>query len=247
MILTSVEEAASSSLPAEAEAPPTAPPSWYSSGSTGAEAGRPSPEPAPSSMRFANISARGNEKTAYPKTTNRCTMFVCKIKYERNMLFRGKFVIHTHTFERLPELVAAPDGLDLPVVVRALVGVPHPRGHVHEERRLPAPPEVPGHVGEPGRRSVVRGEDVGAVDDDGGGGGRLAHPHLVDGRAEVVHGGEHHEAVQTDDEVVGAGAGELGINWKYTYRNSAVDKKSIIRNSPVRAVRSSWAWPPGTG
>ena len=54
-------------------------------------------------------------------------MFVCKIKYERNMLFRGKFVFLTHTFERLPELVAAPDGLDLPVVVRALVGVPHPR------------------------------------------------------------------------------------------------------------------------
>ena len=80
---------------------------------------------------------------------------------------------------------------------------------VEEHDPLAALPEVVGHGLEALGRGEVGGEDVHAVDDDGDAGLGLAEAGLVDDVAHEGDRGEDEGAVEPDQHVVGARAGEL--------------------------------------
>ena len=81
--------------------------------------------------------------------------------------------------------------------------------NIKEDEGLTSPFKVCGHRLRAERRGKVRGVDVAAVEDHGHAGLSLAHAHLVDDVPHVLDGGEDPGAVDADDDVGSAGAGEV--------------------------------------
>lgn len=108
--------------------------------------------------------------------------------------------------EDLTESIISTNTDDVSVMIRSFESALDVMNDVEEEDLLIALAKVPGHVRHSGGGRVVGGEDVGAVDDDGHGGLALTEPDLVDGRPDVVHGGEDQGSIHVDHQVLGSRA-----------------------------------------